>query len=228
LQYWQIIESLHQKTDEVILFHSGTGKDSIMLLDLLSGFRKVHCVFMYIVKGLDYEARRIEWAEKQYPNCTFYHTPHYAVYSFIKHGYLGIKKDESQTNMNISKIDQMFRKKLNVNYSVYGFKKNDGITRRMMLRDTPTGIHPKTNKVYPLMNLNNRAVLNYIRDKQLVTPFNYGTNKPSSGCDISTPEFLAYLKKNHPEDLQKIFTQYPLTEVNLFKYEAYKRVDPAI
>lgn len=220
--YTEIINNLKKETEEVILFHSGTGKDSIMLADLCSrNFKKVYCVFMYLVKGLGYENRYIHWAEQKYPNIKFIQTPHYALYSFIKHGYLGIKKDESFNKMAIKYIDAKIRKKLNVNWSVYGFKKNDGITRRLMLNDCPDGINHRSNKCYPLMDMKNSDVLRYISDNNLIEPFNYGTSKPSSGCDISTPEFLAYVKKKYPNDLKKIFAQFPLAEAVLFKYETY-------
>jgi sulfate adenylyltransferase subunit 2 len=222
MNYLQIIKELRKETNEVLLFHSGTGKDSIMLLDLCAKhFEKVHCVFMYIVKDLDYENRYIKWAENKYPNCTFSQTPHYALYSFIKNGYLGIEKDSSYNKMNIGKIDERMRKKLNINNSIYGFKKIDGITRRLMLNDCPKGFHEKTNKWYPLKDLKNSDILNYIKDNDLIQPFNYGTTKPSSGCDISTIEFLLYIRKHYPNDLQKIITQFPLIEVNLFKYDNY-------
>ena len=56
MHYLKIINTLKEKTDNVILFHSGTGKDSIMLADLCSkNFKKVYCVFMYLVKDLEYE-----------------------------------------------------------------------------------------------------------------------------------------------------------------------------
>ena len=201
MSYLQIIDNIREKTNEIILFHSATGKDSIMLLDILSKkFEKVHCVFMYIVKGLFYENKYIQYAEKKYSNVIFYQTPHYCLNSFVKNGYLGIKKDSKIQKNTVSKIDDKFRLILGVNYSVYGFKKTDGITRRFMLNDTDNGINAKTNKCYPLMNLKNKDVLRYINENNLIQPFNYGTLKPSSGCDISTPEFLYYLKNKYPDD----------------------------
>ena len=166
MHYTKIIHNVREKTDTVILFHSGTGKDSIMLLDLCSkSFKKVICVFMYIVKDLDYENRYINWALKKYTNVEFIKTPHYAVYSFIKYGYLGIKKDETQNKTLISKIDTKIRKQTGVNWSIYGFKKIDGITRRLMLNSTDNGVYIKTQKAYPLMDLKNSDVLDYIKDK---------------------------------------------------------------
>lgn len=215
------IDNLRKQTDTVILFHSGTGKDSIMMLDLLKDFKRVVCVFMYIVKGLEYENKYIKWAEKKYPNCEFIQTPHYALYSFIKHGYLGIKKDVSLNKMTIRRIDEKIRLKTGIQWSVYGFKKNDGITRRLMLNPLADSLHHKTQKAYPLMDLKNADVLRYIQDNNLITPFNYGTTKPSSGCDISTPEFLSYIRDKYPDDLKRIYNQFPLAEAVLFKHDNY-------
>lgn len=220
--YTDIISRLKDETDTVILFHSGTGKDSIMLLDLLSkDFKKVICVFMYLVKDLDYENRYIKWAEKRYSNCSFIKTPHYALYSFIKHGYLGIRKDASQQKTSIAKIDKKIRAQTGIDWSVYGFKKQDGITRRIMLNGYKDGISHKTKKAYPLMDLKNSDVMAYINDNNLIPPFNYGTTKPSSGCDISTPEFQVYLRDKYPADLEKIHRQFPLAQAILFKYDNY-------
>lgn len=218
--YTKIIENLKKETDEIILFHSGTGKDSIMLCDVLSkNFKKVHCIFMYIVKNLEYENKYIQWAEKKYNNIYFYQTPHFCIYSFIKNGYLGIKKDENIGKMSIAKIDTLFKKKLNIKWSVYGFKKNDGITRRFMLKDTDNGINHNTKKVYPLMDLSNKDVLNYITDNTLIYPFSYDKNIPSTSCDISKPLFLKTIKEKYPNDLRKIFNQFPFTEAILYRYE---------
>ena len=71
------------------------------------------------------------------------------------------------------------------------------------------------------MDLKNIDVLNYIKENNLITPFNYGTLKPSSGCDISTPEFLYYLEQKYPNDLKKIIAQFPYTEIKLFNYKNY-------
>lgn len=227
MNYNQILQRIREKTNTVILFHSGTGKDSIMLCDLCSKtFDKAYCVFMYLVKDLEYELKYIQWAEKRYQNIEFIKVPHYALSSFIRNGYLGIEKSEKYPKQSIKDIDKHIRKKLNIQYSVYGFKKIDGITRRLMLNDTDNGINTKTGKVYPLMDLKNGDVLNYIEENQLIYPFSYGTKKPSSGCDISTPEFQEYLQKYYPNDLQKIYKQFPMAPTVLFKHLEYGKSQP--
>jgi len=191
--YAEILSNIKDKN--VILFHSATGKDSIALIDMLHKKNtEITPVFMYLVKNLEYENKYIQWAENKY-NVTFIQIPHYALLSYIKYGYMGIKKDESVPKLTIAKLDEKIRKKTNIKCSVYGFKKNDGLTRRFMLNDCPTGINEKTNKVYPLMDMSNKDVLMYIADNNLISPFVYNKNKQSSGCDISDPTFLIYMKK---------------------------------
>ena len=65
----QIIEQIAQKTNKVILFHSMSGKDSIVLLHLLyPHFEQITCVFMYVVKDLEQEVPK----SKNYTNTTLF------------------------------------------------------------------------------------------------------------------------------------------------------------
>jgi hypothetical protein len=213
-----IIKNTRELTDSVILFHSATGKDSILLCDILSkNFCNVICCFMYYVKDLEYEHRYIEWAKKTYSNISFIEVPHFAVFSFIKHGYLGIKK-ENVKNVRLKDINDMVIKNTGLEYTVFGFKKQDSIDRRIMLNEIPSGIST-TKKVYPLMDQTNNDVLWHIKSRSLITPFSYNNAKPSSGCDISDPTFLRYIKNKYPSDLIKIYETYPYCESILFRYE---------
>jgi 3'-phosphoadenosine 5'-phosphosulfate sulfotransferase (PAPS reductase)/FAD synthetase len=222
--YIEIIKELKKKTDEIILFHSATGKDSIVLCDLLSKyFDHIQCVFMYYVKDLDYELRYLTWAKKRYDNIDFYQTPHFAIYSFIKNGYLGIKKNTSIENMTISKIDKLVKEKFNIEWSVYGFKKNDSLTRRIMLNGYQNGLYDNTKKAYPIMDMKNDDCLNYISDNNLIKPFNYSNKYQSSGCNLSDPLFLSYLRYKYPDDLRRIFNVFPFCEAILFKYDTYEK-----
>jgi sulfate adenylyltransferase subunit 2 len=55
-----IIKTIAERTDRVILFHSASGKDSIALLDLISPyFKEIVCVYMYVVKDLSHINRYI-------------------------------------------------------------------------------------------------------------------------------------------------------------------------
>lgn len=211
---------IKDQTDEVIQFHSGTGKDSICLLDMLAtNFKKIVCVFMYYVKGLDYEHRYIEWAKKKYANVEFIEVPHFAVYSFIHHGYLGIKKDLTIKKKTLVHITKEAKELTGIEWCFFGFKKCDSLNRRIMLNELPDGISMSTKNCYPLADYLNKDVLEYISRNNLIPPFSYNKALPSSGCDISNPTFLAYVREKYPNDLQKIFNTYPQTETILFSYE---------
>jgi sulfate adenylyltransferase subunit 2 len=204
---------------ELILFHSATGKDSIALCDILSkNFDRVLCVFMYIVKGLDYENRYIDWAKRKYSNIEFIQIPHYCLSSYLNTGYLGIKKQKTE-NFPLHKIDKLVRQKYNIDFSVYGSKKCDGIQRRLMLNRLTDGISYTTRKAYPLMNFKNHEVINYIQDNMLMPPFKYCNEKPSSGCDISDARFLQFIKNKYESDYYKILNTFPMCEAILYQYE---------
>jgi 3'-phosphoadenosine 5'-phosphosulfate sulfotransferase (PAPS reductase)/FAD synthetase len=216
----QIIRDIASINDRAILFHSANGKDSIALLDLMaSEFKEIVCCFMYQVKGLEHIEKYIKYAETKYPNCKFIQTPHYSVYSYIKSGYLGIKKDAKQKQYTLKDIDDYVRQKTGINLSFYGFKQSDSMNRRLMLRTyKENAICEKTNKIYPLSQWKNADVLNYIRLNNLIEPTKYGDGQ-SQGCDVTGVNFLMWCKKNYPNDLAKIIEVFPETEILIYQYE---------
>lgn len=214
------IKDASSKFDECILFHSATGKDSIALLNMLAPkFKKVYCVFMYTVKGLDHIGRYINWAKKTYSNIEFIETPHYAVYSYIKSGHLGIKKNEKQKQYTLAEIDEFIRLKTGCNVSFYGFKQSDSLNRRLMLRTyREQTICDKSAKYYPLSNWKNGDVLKYIQDNQLIEPIKYG-NGQSQGANINDMDFLLWCKNNFPNDLKRIIEVYPEVDILIYQHE---------
>ena len=119
-----ILKKVAEKTDEILLFHSATGKDSIALLDLTSKyFAKVACVYMYVVKDLDHVNKYIKWSKNKY-NVDFIQLPHFANSSFIKIGYLGLKKDESVKSYNLNSIVELAKKKTGIQWVCFGMKQN--------------------------------------------------------------------------------------------------------
>ncbi len=215
------IEAISKQTDKIILFHSGTGKDSIALLDMCAPhFAKIHCVFMYYVPNLKYESAYIDWALHNYSNTEFIKIPHFAVYSFLRAGYLGIKKSDVP-NKSLSDIVKVVKRNIGIQYALFGFKKIDSIDRRIMLNDIEDKkyMHEGTKNCYPLAEYKNKDVLQYIEQNNLIPPFAYTNTKPSSGCDISDPLFLSYIKSKNNYDYEKIIATYPHCESILFRYE---------
>lgn len=216
------IQTLSKKTDRVLLFHSGAGKDSIALLEMLSPyFRETVCVYMYMVPDLNHINKYIKWAEKRYKNARFIQTPHYAYYNYKKMGFAETKQIP-YAEYNLSKITDKIIELTGIEWVVYGFKQSDSLNRRLMLRGYENEItNEKTKKIYPLSRWKNKDVLNYIRKQRLIEPLKYGNsgNTRSQGTDFTNISFLLWCRKNEPNDLKKIIAEYPDVERILFEYD---------
>lgn len=215
-----IIEDIARRTDAVILFHSASGKDSICLCDLLAKrFKRVVCVYMYVVKGLTSQERYISYATTKYPNVEFVQIPHYAWFSMVKRGYMGCAARPDLKLHTLADLTELVRGRTGLWWSFFGFKQNDSLNRRCMLRTyEKEAICEKTGKVYPLSSYSNKDVLRYIRAEGLMPPERYD-NKQSGGVDISEVRYLLYLRDKFPNDLKKVISAFPLCERLLFEHD---------
>ena len=216
-----IIRSIADRTDRAILFHSATGKDSIALLDLMHPyFREIVCVFMYTVKDLEHINRYIAWAQRKYPKSRFIQIPHYGVYSYIKVGYMGCKKNPKQRKYTLADLNEVVRERTGIDWTFLGFKQSDSMNRRLMLRGYDReAICEKSHKVYPLSSYKNADVLAYIERNSLIAPEAYGGEHQSSGSDINDLHYLLWQRENFPGDLQKIYAEYPMVERFVFDHD---------
>lgn len=222
-----------KETDEIILFHSLSGKDSIAMLDLCyPHFKRIVCVYMYVVKDLEHIMRYYRWAKQKYPNIEFLQVPHYGVYSYIKAGFMGCKKNPKQRLWNLSDITEKVRQHTGIEWVCCGFKQSDSLNRRLMLRSynkvyedgTPSleAINWESKKFYPLSTYKNGDVLDYIAYNHLKEPETYGGKGQSVGTDITGFVYLDYLRQNFPNDLEKIFKEYPMTRIVLLDADKEK------
>ena len=129
------IKRIAEQTDKILLFHSATGKDSIVMLDLCAPyFKEIVCVFMYVVPDLQCVNRYIRWAEAMYPNARFIQCPHFNVSSYVKYGYLGCETNPDQKLLNLADITEIARQKTGVQWAFFGMKEADSLQRRVFLR----------------------------------------------------------------------------------------------
>ena len=217
----EIIDDVSKETDSILLFHSLSGKDSIVLLDLCyNKFKRVIVVFMYLVKDLEHIMRYYNYAKAKYPNIEFVQVPHYALFNYIKTGYMGIKQNTKQRQWTLADITEKLREKIGVEWACYGFKQSDSLNRRLMLRSYTDGkeaINWKTKKFYPLSTYKNKEIMDFILDHRLKNPEVCGTNKQSSGVDIEDIEYQKYLKELYPSDLEKIYKVFPMARIVMLK-----------
>lgn len=223
-----VIRKIAAITDKAVLFHSATGKDSIALLHLMHPyFKEILCVFMYAVRDLEHVNKYIGWAQRRYPNTRFVQIPHMAVYSEVRTGFLGCSQNPNQKLYSLSDLTDIVRVRYNIEWAFFGFKQSDSFKRRLMLRNyTPEkgeydlqAINYKSKKAYPLSVYKNGDILRYIEDNGLIRPESYGGKGQSSGCDPSNVEYLLWLEKNSPRDLQKVYSAYPQAERLIFNYK---------
>ena len=212
-----VINTVSLKTNRVILFYSG-GKDSIVLLDLLAKkFEQVECVLMYFVKDLEHITKYIKWSQDKYFNIKFTQVPHYGLSQIYKNGIYCTPNKNIKRKTTLSDIDEAIRIKLNCGYTFYGWKKDDGLNRRLTLNGYELEAISKTGKVYPLSNWSKADVLRYIKRNRLPQPINYG-DKRSNGVGFNLDCYL-YLRDHYPNDLRKILKEFPLSERILYEYD---------
>lgn len=220
----EIIEEISGQTDEIILMHSLSGKDSIALLDLCyPKFKRILCVYMYLIPNLEHIMVYHAWAKRKYPNIEFVQVPHYGWYSYRKHGFMGMESDPKQRLWKLSDIIDKIREKSGIEWVCLGFKQSDSLNRRLMLRSYKDGresISWKGKKFYPLSTYKNRDVLDYIQRNNLKNPETYDCKQGQScGCSVTSYYYLTYLKRHYPKDLEKIYATFPGTRLLIDKYE---------
>lgn len=218
------IKRVAAETDSILLFHSATGKDSIVMLDICAPFfKRIVCVYMYTVPNLASVGRYIKWAESRYSNCEFIQCPHFNVSSYIKYGFLGCTENPKQKLLNLVDITNKAREKTGIEWACFGMKEADSLNRRVFLRTYDDGINYKTKKFYPLHLYKHKDIENYIREKRLISPVLYGEEFglkfTSSGECVDSVYWLYWLEQNFPQDLQQVYRYYPMTESLLFKFK---------
>ena len=216
----EITDLIAKKADSVILFHSASGKDSIALLDILyPRFKRVVCVYMYVVKDLQHINKYIKYAKTKSPTIEFIQIPHYALFSYIKTGYMGMEKNEKQRGYSLADLTEKVREMTGIEWTCFGFKQADGLNRRLMLRTyEQEAINEPTKKFYPFSAYKNADVIKYIEDNQLKRPETYGKAR-SSGTNIADINYLLWLRENSPDDLQKTINQFPMVERLIFEHD---------
>lgn len=207
-----ILDTISKETDSIVLFHSLSGKDSIALMDLCyPRFKRVVCVFMYVVPGLRHLKRYISFLKTRYPDVEIIQTKHYALYNYENIGFMGCDVTEGQRQWRLRDIASMVCQAKGIEWSVYGFKQTDSLQRRLMLRGyDQNGIEWDMKKAYPLSEYTNKEVLAYIKAKNLKEPENYGDIARSIGTDIASPIYLRWLRDNYPDDYQRVLNKFPL------------------
>lgn len=211
-----VIDNIAGKTDECLLFCS-LGKDSLVVLDLIyPKFKRIVCVFMYFVQGLEHVDMYIRYVKARYPNIEFVEAPHWNL-TYIFRGGLYCPPNPKVKLLKLADIVNTLRIKYNIEYCFLGMKKADGMNRRLMLNGYAQDFYENKGLVYPLAEWNQKEVLTYMKMNRLPEPVRYGKNA-SNGVGFNLDCFL-WLRDNYPQDLEKIYEVFPLSRRILYEYD---------
>lgn len=219
-----ILQSVRQETDKIILFSSLNGKDSILLTDMCCKiFDQVISVFLYTVKDLVHIEAFKEAHRSRYKNITFIDKPHFALYGYQKSNWMGYQGHEKLKRRTLSQIAQDVKAETGIEWACFGFKRTDGLQRRLMMMEldkkgTPS-INRKTKNVYPIEQWKNGHVLTYIDRLRLPRPTVYDSKHQSQGVTPGDLNFLLWCKKYCPEDYKKVIHEFPEAETIIFEHE---------
>lgn len=172
------MKHLSTLTDSVLLFHSATGKDSIMCLDLCKKYIKnITCVFMYTVPELKHVEKYINHSIAKY-NVKFIQVPHFSISSYKKSGYLGCEMDIKTTSKTFSKTIEECKQYTGIQWAVFGFKRSDSMNRNLMMNKLHmNSFNLETKNAYPICDLSNKQVLQYCDENGLIEPIKYGNSR---------------------------------------------------
>lgn len=215
-QTYRTINAVREQSDSVIVFCS-LGKDSLVTLDLVyPQFKRVVCVFMYFVPGLEHIERWVNWAKARYPKMEFMQIPHWNL-SFILRGGLYCVPNPKIKLIKLADVVKAVRLKTGIDYVFLGMKKADSMNRRLMLKGYEAQKYINNMQAYPLADWTQKDVLAYMKMKGIPEPIRYSL-KASSGTGFNLDCFL-WLRDNYPQDLQRIYKTFPMSERILWEYE---------
>ena len=188
-----------------------------MTLDLVYGkFQRIVCVFMYFVPGLEHIERWVNWCKSRYPNVEFMQVPHWNL-SYILRGGLYCVPEPNVQLIKLADVIKAVRMKTGIDYVLLGMKKADSVNRRLMLKRLEGDDYILNQQAYPLADWTQKDVLAYMRQNAIPEPVRYSL-KASSGTGFNLDCFL-WLRENFPQDLQKIYRTFPLSERILWEYD---------
>ena len=209
------IAFVRQQSDECVVFNS-TGKDSLVTLDLVAPhFRRVVCVFMYFVKGLEHIDRFLNASLVRYPNMELLQLPHWNL-SYIRRSGLYCTPDPKQKLYKLSDVVGKVREATGIHNVFLGMKKADSMNRRLMLGTYEAQHYTNKGMCYPIATWTQKEVLAYMRQHRLPEPVRYGTDA-SSGVGFNLDCYL-WMEKNAPRDLQRMYEAFPMSQRILFEH----------
>jgi len=164
---------------------------------------------MYKVKGISFRDEILSYYENRY-GIKIHQVPHNELMTHQAKLY----NRKGKKTFLMGDMEKMIRRKYALEWLVYGYKKQDFLTRRIQLNQTGL-IDEKYKKFYPIGNWTDKEVRAYIEREKLRLPieYSYGFNN----IDTYKGEALLFVYHNFPEDYKRIKAQYPFIDAELLR-----------
>ena len=213
---YDIIKTQAKVTDSVIVAFPG-GKDSIVTLDLcFRYFKNVKPFFMYICPDLSFQERMLEWYEKKYQT-EILRLPHMDVSEFFHYGSFRAP-DLSFPIVSINDIYKYVRLKNDIWWISAGERIDDSIVRRAMMKKSGS-IDVQRGRFYPVSAWKKKEIMQYIKYHNLyLSPDSRKLGFSFRSLDGNE---LLMLKREFPDDYEKILHLYPFAGAGVKRAEEY-------
>ena len=210
------LRTASKMTDRILVGVSG-GKDSAVVLDLCKRFfPHVTGFFLYLVKGLGFQERILQYYERRY-QVEIIRAPHFMLSEWMRYG--GLRQDDPNVRITSTRETYDYLRELSGTYWIAcGERISDSIIRRAMIRASGT-IDDNRGRIYPIAYWNKKNVMEYIKRQKLKL------GEDSSLFGFSFRSFMPFeLKKIHehfPDDYRKIEKWFPLVDASRMQGEFF-------
>ena len=194
---------------EPCLVGFSTGRDSVVMLDLLmKNYKgKMTFVYYYFVPNLDFKEKLLRYYESRY-NIKIERRPSHITLSYM----LGrVVKQKA--------IFDDSRHEFGASWFSLGERRMESLKRRGKLAHID-GIDERNKYLYPVIDFSNNEVKSYLRMYNLPvgTEYNDGFKHDLHCVD---PKGLLYIKNQWPDDYKKIIATFPRLEAGIKRLEMY-------
>ncbi|PPK98999.1 hypothetical protein [Parapedobacter indicus] len=221
----QLCERIAEKANGVAIVSFSLGKDSIAAyINMRKYFDKIYPVFYYMVPGLEFQQKSIEYYENEVFQQRILQFPSPALYRqlayFMYQNPAAVDYIHSQ-DIYIPHYDEVFAAaKLDLDlpietYVGVGVRMNDSLNRRISIQRYGA-VNEKRKQFYPVFDWNNERLISEIRSSGIKLPVDYRIWGRS--FDGFHYKFLKPLKDHFPNDYEKCKSLYPFLDLELLRH----------